>query len=411
MSEKNNILLISDDENLSQILQKKLIFLRRDDSILISDFKDALSKLELSSADIVLVNENSSGTQTVELIKKLRENKNLCIILLANSCSSDLVLAAYDAGIDDFALSDAEAFELVVRTVNNIKHNSVKMNYFRNVKLLEQLNVIDNYTGMYNYNYAKQVIENVIDDNLIDDGAFVVVAPSESCKNQFSVDKMAEAIFASIRSDDLATLGRGAKFYILLPKTDLNGAVVVLNKIKENYGSDFEICAGISRIAHKNFDEMERDALRAHSDAAATNAEYVIASENANETLDEWLVDAEDKPKNYKIFRQIFNKKMEKVITPVFFRLQKAWEEKLFNTEIEQYTDSEQCVFHLKNKKQDSTLRIVYPGFAKIVIYMTHEGLDSPENTEIQLPLTKITQKKLVEIVEEFIRDFKYTSV
>ena len=156
---------------------------------------------------------------------------------------------------------------------------------------------------------------------------------------------------------------------------------------------------------------MERDALRAHSDAAATNAEYVIASENANETLDEWLVDAEDKPKNYKIFRQIFNKKMEKVITPVFFRLQKAWEEKLFNTEIEQYTDSERCVFHLKNKKQDSTLRIVYPGFAKIVIYMTHEGLDSPENTEIQLPLTKITQKKLVEIVEEFIRDFKYTSV
>ena len=68
-------------------------------------------------------------------------------------------------------------------------------------------------------------------------------------------------------------------------------------------------------------------------------------------------------------------------------------------------------MFHLKNKNQDSTLRIVYPGFAKIVIYITHEGLDSPENKEIQLPLTKISQKELISIVEEFIKDFKYTSV
>ena len=122
------------------------------------------------------------------------------------------------------------------------------------------------------------------------------------------------------------------------------------------------------------------------------------------------LVTEADEPKNYKIFRQIFNKKMEKVIAPVFFRLQKAWEEKLFDTQIEQFTDNEQCVFHLKNKKQDSILRIVYPGFAKIVIYINHEGLDSPENKEIQLSLTKISQKELITIVEDLIKDFKYTS-
>ena len=52
----------------------------------------------------------------------------------------------------------------------------------------------------------------------------------------------------------------------------------------------------------------------------------------------------------------------------------------------------------------------VYPGFAKIVIYITHEGLDSPENKEIQLSLTKISQKELITIVEDFIKDFKYTS-
>ena len=180
--------------------------------------------------------------------------------------------------------------------------------------------------------------------------------------------------------------------------------------IHANYGDDFELCAGISGIANKDFKEMEKDALQALSDAMATNAEYVFAQAK-EETLDEWLDDTVDKPKNYKIFKQIFNKKLEKVITPVFFRLQKAWEEKLFETEIEQSIGDDMCVFHLKNKKQDSTLRIIYPGFAKIMISITHEGLDSPENKEIQLPLTKISQKELVGIIEDFIKDFKYTSV
>ena len=221
---------------------------------------------------------------------------------------------------------------------------------------------------------------------------------------------MAEAIKKSIRVDDVVTLGRGAKFYLYLPNTDFNGTLVVISKIKENYGDDFELCAGISGIANKDFKEMEKDALQALSDAMATNAEYVFAQAK-EETLDEWLDDTVDKPKNYKIFKQIFNKKLEKVITPVFFRLQKAWEEKLFETEIEQSIGDDMCVFHLKNKKQDSTLRIIYPGFAKIMISITHEGLDSPENKEIQLPLTKISQKELVGIIEDFIKDFKYTSV
>lgn len=408
---ENNILLISDDETVSKALREKLLFLRKDDAVVLSDYKEALSTQELTRAELIFVHESDSAQDTVELIKKLRVNNNLCIILLVNSYNKGLILAAYDNGADDFAFASADDFELVIRAVNNIKHNSIKLAALRNNKLLEQLKVIDDLTGLYNYSHAEQVIENVIDDNLLDSGVLVALAPSESAKSVFSVEKMAKAILASIRVDDVPTLGRGAKFYILLPKTDFNSAIVVLNKIKDNYDGNLDICAGISGIAHKSFSEMERDVLQALSDAVATNAEFVFAEEKNDDTLDEWLDDCSDQPKNYKIFRQIFNKKMEKVITPVFYRLQKTWEEKLFKTEIEQYTDGEQCVFHLKNEKQDSTLRIIYPGFAKIIIAQTHEGLDSPENKEIQLPLTKISQKELVVIVEDFIKDFKYTSV
>lgn len=410
MSDKNSILLISDDEKFAETLKSKLIFLRKGDTVVTSSFDNAEQNLELTMADIVLVHENTSKKSTIELVKRLRHNKNVCIMLLVNDYDEELVLACYDAGIDDFAMAGAGSIELVIKVVNNIKHNSIKLSAFRNLKILEQLQIIDELTGVYNYNYAQQVIENAINENLFNDGVFAVIAPSENSKSKFSIEKMAEAIKKSIRVDDVVTLGRGAKFYLYFPNTDFNVTLVVISKIKENYGDDFELCAGISGIANKDFKEMEKDALQALSDAMATNAEYVFAQAK-EETLDEWLDDTVDKPKNYKIFKQIFNKKLEKVITPVFFRLQKAWEEKLFETEIEQLIGDDMCVFHLKNKKQDSTLRIIYPGFAKIMISITHEGLDSPENKEIQLPLTKISQKELVGIIEDFIKDFKYTSV
>ncbi len=410
MNSKNSIVLISDDKNLSEKIASKLIFLRSNDEVLISDYKDAVNSVKLSQSQIVLVHETVSKSKTVELISELKKDLNLCVILLVNNISSDLILNAYDAGADDYALADAENFELVIRTVHNIKNASVKFKALRNLKLLEQLNVIDDMTGLYNYKYAKQVIENEIDDNLLDEASFIALAPDEESKTRFSIEKMASVVLVSIRTQDIAVLGKGAKIYLLLPKTDINGSIAVLNKIKEGYGADFRVCAGISSIAHKNFNEIEHDALQAVSEAISSNADYIVAGDK-EDTLDEWLDDSVEMPRNYKIFRQIFNKKMEKVIAPVFFRLQKAYEEKLFDTKIEQYTDEEQCVFHLKNQNQDSTLRIVYPGFAKIVVYITHEGLDSPENSEIQLALTKISQKELVKIVEDFIKEFKYTAV
>ncbi len=409
MSDKNSILLISDDKNFAEVLKSKLIFLRKDDAIITSNFDEAEQNLKLSLANIVLVHESTSKTETSELIKFLRQNKDICIILLANAYNEEFILTCYDIGIDDFAMSNAEAFELVIRVVNNIKHNSIKLQALQNSKILEQLHVTDEATGIYNYNYAQQVIENAIDNNLYKNGIFMVISPSESTKLSFSLEKMSNAISKSVRVNDVVTFGRGARFYIFLPKSDINGALVVLNKIKENYGENIEICAGISGIANKSFSDFEKDALQALSDALATNASYILANDK-EETLDEWLEDTENEPQNYKIFKQIFNKKLEKVISPVFFRLQKTWENKLFETEIEQSTSNGLCAFHLKNKKQDSTLRIIYPGFAKIIITITHEGLDSPENDEIQLPLTKVTQKELINIIENFIKDFKNTA-
>ena len=387
------ILLVSDDNNYAQSLKQKLVFLRCDDEIIISSYETALKEALLSS--VVLIHQNVDIQKTLDLITEL---KNKSIIFISNSY--EYVLQCVDCGADDFIMADAPDFEFVIRIVNNIKYNSAKFNALQDAKLLEQLKVKE---GIYLYDYAKQVIENYIDENLIKNGVLLALSPSHTVKANFSPKDFISALKRSVRALDVLTFGKGLCFYVFLPESNVNDAICVYNKIKEN--SKLEICAGISEIFDKNFGQFEKEALNAMTEASTSKADFVIADGEKEETLDSWLDDGGKK--GYKIFRQMFNKKLEKVIAPVFYRLQQTYDGKLFNTEIEQYVNDDSCVFKLSNKKNSSSLKIIYPGFSKIVISIIHEGLDSPENKEVQLKLSEITQSELISIVENYIKEFR----
>lgn len=401
------ILLVSDDKTLGNDIASKLIFLRNDDKVVVSSYDNARQNLELTDVNIVLIHENEYKEDTYNLIKEFHKNKNINIVLLANSYNSDFILSSIDYGANDFVLTSAEDYEFVIKLINHVKQTSCKKSFERNYQILTQLKVVNELTEIYEYSYSKQVIENVIDSELITGGSFMVVAPSKKGKTKFSDEVFACAIKSSVREEDIITHGKGTNFYIFLPYTDMNGAASVFEKIKEKI--DFDICTGICDISGKNYNKFEKKAIKALSEAVATNAQIIFSEDDSKETLNEWLETEENK--NYKIFRQMFNKKLEKIITPVFYRLQKTYEEKLFDTDIEQYVNDEQCVFNLQNKKFSSSLKIIYPGFTKIVISISHDGLDSPENREIKMPLAKITQQELIEIIEDFIKEFKSRGV
>ena len=123
------------------------------------------------------------------------------------------------------------------------------------------------------------------------------------------------------------------------------------------------------------------------TDAMLGANDYVIYQEKALLEEEDWTLEPENTQKDFKLFKQLFVKKMENVITPVFYKLQSTYDGTLPETKIEQYTDENRCIFHLRSPKQTSRLTIVYPGFAKVVIYITHSGLDSPENKEYSIPL------------------------
>ena len=386
------ILLVSDDNDFAQKLDEKLVFLRKNDEIIISDYASALDLI--GECSVVLVHENSTFEQTLSMIKDLRKKKEISIILVANSNNENLILESADLGVDDFILANAENFEFVLRIVHNIEFSVLKQLSQGYIKLLKQVNVVDDYSGLFNFDNCQQILKEQ------KNGIFMAISPCDKMK--FSLDEVGFAIKFAIRKNDIAFIGRGSNFYLYLKDADFDGAKNVFDKIN----TKIKINAGVADISGKTLENFEKEAQDALIEAQKTEQKFVVHQTKEN-TLDEWLADT--KSGNYKLFRKLFNTKLEKVITPVFYRLQKSYEDKLKNTEIIQFTTDEQCVFELKNKNIKSSLRIIYPGFAKIIVTIKHEGFDSPENSEISLPLDKITQKELVEIVENFIKEYKET--
>ena len=125
-----------------------------------------------------------------------------------------------------------------------------------------------------------------------------------------------------------------------------------------------------------------------------------------------WLDDDEtfSKKKDFKLFKTIFDKKLNNVITPIFFRHQKEFETKLANTSVSQYANNVECVFSLKNELIHSELTIRYNGYAKFKIEITHSGLDSAENTKMEIPLKDMTNKLLTSLLKKLKDEYKQTA-
>jgi len=401
----DNILLVTDSEDVAESVLSKLVLLRESDSIAVCDYKMARKALEIPSVSIVIVHAKEDKDKTVKFIESIKST-DYEIILLVDKYDQDLILAAYDTGVTDYFSVASESYEMLIRTVNCFKTRALKVKSTRDLALLKQLGVVDEETGFYKYKFSKDLLAEFIKDPKVQNGMFIVLTLDESCKTRFSADKLSKAIKRSVRCDDVVSIVKGGKFYMILPNIDKVGAFAVVNKVQNLLTEKLIIRAGVARISDKQFERLEKEAYAALSEACQSN-ETVVFLEEKVKTLDEWLSDEEKNEKNFKLFQNAYNNKLEKVIAPVFFRLQKAYEEKLFNTTIEQYSDELQSVFSLKHKNQESRLKITYPGFAKIVIYIIHDGLDSPENREITLNLNEVTLKSLAKIIEDFIKEFK----
>lgn len=409
MIENNNILLISEDENATELILNKLVLLRDNDKITKCNCKKTKKALQNSLYCVVLlyadIKEQESIFKTIKTIKETKPDSE--IILIPNDINTELILKAYDAGIYDYVPIDAESFDFVIKTINCYKLRTLKNIEQRNEKFLYQQGVIDEKTNLYKCNYLKDIFIDIADDLRIQNGIFSILTLNDKNKTKISTNRLAGIIKTTVRGDDIIATARGGKFYLILPNIDLEGTKKLIQKIQDKMGEEFKIHAGMSKIGIQSFetlDKITQDSLK----SAIQNDEMTVSLSEVTGMQNGWLED-EDQPrhKDFKLFKVAFTNKMKNVIEPIFFRFQKECETKLTNTQVSQYANNIESVFSLKNETLHSELVIRFNGYAKFKIEINHSGLDSAENTKLEIPLSQLTDKELTKLLKQLKQEYK----
>lgn len=409
MIENNNILLISEDENATELILSKLVLLRDNDKITKCNYKETKKALQNSLYCVVLlyadIKEQELLFKTIKTIKETKPDSE--IILIPNDVNTELILKAYDAGIYEYVPIDAESFDFVIKTINCYKLRTLKNIEQRNEKFLYQQGVIDEKTNLYKCNYLKDIFIDIADDLRIQNGIFSILTLNDKNKTKISTNRLAGIIKTTVRGDDIIATARGGKFYLILPNIDLEGTKKLIQKIQDKMGEEFKIHAGMSKIGIQSFetlDKLTQDSLK----SAIQNDEMTVSLSEVTGMQNGWLED-EDQPrhKDFKLFKVAFTNKMKNVIEPIFFRFQKECETKLTNTQVSQYANNIESVFSLKNETLHSELVIRFNGYAKFKIEINHSGLDSAENTKLEIPLSQLTDKELTKLLKQLKQEYK----
>ena len=409
MIENNNILLISEDENATELILNKLVLLRDNDKITKCNYKETKKALQNSLYCVVLlyadIKEQELIFKTIKTIKETKPDSE--IILIPNDVNTELILKAYDAGIYDYVPIDAESFDFVIKTINCYKLRTLKNIEQRNEKFLYQQGVIDEKTNLYKCNYLKDIFIDIADDLRIQNGIFSILTLNDKNKTKISTNRLAGIIKTTVRGDDIIATARGGKFYLILPNIDLEGTKKLIQKIQDKMGEEFKIHAGMSKIGIQSFetlDKLTQDSLK----SAIQNDEMTVSLSEVTGMQNGWLED-EDQPrhKDFKLFKVAFTNKMKNVIEPIFFRFQKECETKLTNTQVSQYANNIESVFSLKNEILHSELVIRFNGYAKFKIEINHSGLDSAETTKKEFPLSQLTDKELTKLLKQLKQEYK----
>ena len=412
MADNNRIVLITDnDENAKSVLEK-LVLLRNTDNITIYPYHNLKNTLKDSVFNLAILVEDEDEESTLKLINNIKQaNNDIQILLILNKINPELIIKAYDNGIYDYLQIDAPNYDYMIKAVNCFKYAMQKDENRRNKKFLNQVSVIDSKTDLYHQKYLKEIFIDISEETGIKHGTFTILTLDESNKTKVSTNRLARTLKSNLRNDDIVAIGRGGKFYIILQNMDLSGTKSVLQKIQDKMGENFKLRAGISKIGIQSFETLEKissDGLT----SAIQNDVLAVCLENSIDAQNTWLEDDEnEKPvKEYKLFKNAFTNKMQKVITPIFYRYQKTFETKLTNTKVSQYANNIECVFSLKNDKIHSELVMRYDGFAKFKIEINHSGLDSAENSKFEITLNKLNDKYLISLLKRLKDEYKQSA-
>ena len=406
----NNVLFVTNEDEIVNQLSDQLILLRNIDCILIRLYTDACDAIDKDRPQSIIINcsNREEEASCLETIKLMKHHTIVPIILLLREYNEDFIKLANKAGISDCVTVEYGHSEILMRTIWSLQKNEMRETHKKTTRLLEQLKVLDPKTGFYTTKQSKRVFANEISylqDNKLD-AVLMAITPNENAGIKITKEKLDEVVKGNVRGSDIVIMHTDNIYFLILTNTNLSGAMIVWSRIIKTIGAEGTICGCITDIATNPIDDFAKlmeDALK----VALTAPNNFIAINNDKEDEDVWLESKGDKSShNLKLFQQIFKKKMASTIRPIFEFAKKSAKRKLQKISFDINETPSSIELTLTKDDKVSKLKIEHTGTSYLTVYFIHEGLDSPENKKANMEFNEITEPKIKDIIDTFIVEY-----
>lgn len=395
------VVLISEDIDFFDYIKAKLS-LRKSDELFTFSFDEVPEKIHLLRSSVLVVNSESSKERVLELLALL---KCTPVFVFAYNEDEDFKLKCYKAGAFDYVTLLVSDKEFQARLVPALSVVSLlnKSNQYREV-LVKNSIISNNNEVFLDYNYVlDRELEDI--DKTSKRAIFVAISPNEKSKFLVQPALIETIILDNIRRDDILMTYAPSKYFLLMFDIDLNSAKTLWEKIASKMPQ--KIYAGMTNVIGKKRQQLINEVLNKLHEAINYDKDIVNEKSNPINSLN-MVTSQTSHYSNFKLFRQDFEKKLEQVISPVFYQIQQKYSDKLLGVNMQQGVGEGYGTFYIKGKFSSSSFRITCPGFAKINIDITvQKDASTIDAKRITLDPEELEPGLLEDLLEQFILEYK----
>jgi diguanylate cyclase (GGDEF)-like protein len=218
----------------------------------------ALEQCRQEPPDVVLLDIEMPGLDGYHVLSELKsdaELKDIPVVFLTSRGGTDDVVAGLRRGAHDYLKKPFEAAELLARVGSAVHVKKLQDEVQQRNAELDRMSRTDALTNLYNRRHLdEELVRRYSDSRRHHDPICVLLLDIDHFKNindtyghpagDLVLRAFADRLRAELRAGDVAGRWGGEEFLIMLPRTDLKGAIEVAERIRYATAADPLAAAG-----------------------------------------------------------------------------------------------------------------------------------------------------------------------